>query len=132
MPSTFKCFKVESPLGYTVNCSVESWEHLTQHEIMLKNREAIIEAVGDPTWVYKSAEWPEKRDIYFGKSEKATYGENLLTKVVADRPTKYNDEGEIVSAWPTKDVSGNISEGGLLYAKPKPGQKKRYTVHQDK
>ncbi len=132
MPSTFKSFKVESPLGYTVSCSKERWKHITQHEIMKENRAAIMDAIGDPLAVYKSEEWPETRDIYFGKSESATYGEKLLTKVVVDKPTEYNDEGEIVSAWPQKDISGNISEGGLQYVKPKPGQKKRYTIHQDK
>lgn len=132
MTSKFKGFKVNSPLGYTVSCSVESWSHIEQHEIMKTNREAVIEAIGDPTAIYTSEEWPETRDIYFGKSEKATYGEKLFTKVVVNRPTEYNSEGEVVSAWPQPNISGNIDKGGLQYVKSRPGQKKRYTVYQDK
>lgn len=132
MASTFKTFKVESPLGYTVSCSAENWKHIEQHEIMKNNREAVIEAIGDPIAVFSSEEWPETRDIYFGKSENATYGEKLFTKVVVNRPTEYCSEGEVVSSWPQKNLGGNVNEGGLLYAKSRLGQKKRYTVYQDK
>jgi hypothetical protein len=131
MSSAFKSFKVESPLGYTVSCSKENWSHIERHEIMKENRDAVIDAVGDPVAVYSSEEWPDKRDIYFGRSSKATYGESLYTKVVVNKPTEYISDGEVVSAWPQKDISGNIKEGGLLYVKSRPGQKKRYTVHQD-
>lgn len=133
MTDAFKSFAVESPMGYTVKCSEDNWKHIKEHhEIMKENREAVIDSIGDPIAIYSSEEWPEKRDVYFGKSNKATYGENLYTKVIVNKPTEYSEEGEVVSAWPQKNISGNISEGGLLYAKSRPRQEKRYTVYQDK
>lgn len=132
MTAAFKSFKVESPLGYTVSCTEENWEHIKQHQIMEGNIDAIIDAIGDPFAIYTSQEWSETRDVYFGKSERASYGDKLLTKVIVNKPTEYNSEGEVVSAWPQKDISGNIDEGGLQYVKSKPRQKKRYTVYQDK
>ncbi len=131
MSSVFESFKVKSPLGYTVSCSKENWSHIERHEIMKENRDAVIDAVGDPVAIYSSEEWPDKRDVYFGRSNKATYGESLYTKVVVNKPTEYVSDGEVVSAWPQRDISGNIREGGLLYVKSRPRQKKRYTVHQD-
>lgn len=128
-----KIFTVESPLGYTVSCTNESWDHIVTHghEVMENNVDAMIEAIGDPVYVYKSAEHPKSRDVFFGKSTVATYGESYYTKVIVEKPNEYNNEGEIVSAWPQPTISGGIEEGGLQYVKRKPRQQTRYSVSKD-
>lgn len=111
-------FTVQSPLGYTVQCSSSIWnEHIASgHSLMAKNVDAVTNAISDPVAVYQSDEWP-KRDVYFGKSDIATYKQNLYTKVIVDTPDEYNEKGSVVSAWAQKDISGNIDEKGLKYAK---------------
>ena len=108
---TEKIFTIKSPLGYNIVCSDTTWsEHIqTSHAMMSENIEAVKDAVGNPMAVYQSAEWPN-RDVYFGKSSQATYGNLLYTKVVVVTPDEYNEEGDVVSAWPQRNISGNIGE----------------------
>ena len=113
-------FTVQSPLGYTVVCSSEFWNHIDdRHPIMKENEKALVNAISDPVAIYSSEKWPEKRDVYFGKTSQATYGEKMFTKVVIDKPDEYNKEGQVISAWPQKSISGNINERGLRYVKSK-------------
>lgn len=122
---TVKTFKAKSPLGYVVSCTEESWTHIITHghDMMQKNDIAIKDAIEDPICIYKSAAYPEQRDVFFGRSKSATYGDKFVTKVVVDRPNECNDEGEIVSAWPQKDISGGLQKDGLRYINRKLGQK---------
>lgn len=78
--------------------------------------------VSPPFLIFKSEEWQD-RDVYFGVTEKATYATKLITKVVVDVPTEYDDKGRVVSSWPQKEMKGNISQKGLKYVKHKSGQK---------
>lgn len=113
-----------SPLGYIVVCDKSSWEHIAHnHKIMIGNEQAMKEAIENPLAIFKSEEWQD-RDVYFGVTEKATYATKLITKVVVDVPTKYDDKGRVVSSWPQKEMKGNISQKGLKYVKHKSGQKK--------
>lgn len=117
-------FKAKSPLGYTVVCLDRQWRYISQgHSIMQKNKEAIIEAIEEPEYIYKDKERPEKREIYYGNSSTATYRDSgLYTKVVINMPDEYNSEGEVVTAWPTR----KIKEGGedKKYDKRSTGQEK--------
>lgn len=83
----------------------EAHEHITKgHDIMSKNIAAIGEAILKPTAVFQSNEWVG-RDVYFGKNDSAYNGKDLYTKVIVHKPTEYNTEGNVVSAWPQKDIS---------------------------
>ena len=117
-------FSAKSPLGHWIHCDKRSWNHIIKgHPQMEENEEAIKKAISEPDQIYESAEWP-KRDVYFGKSAEATYGERFYTKVVVDTPDEYNEFGSVVSAWNQKSISGNINTGGLKYDKTKPGSEK--------
>ena len=103
-----KPFVIETPRGYKVACTEKSWEHIVTHghSMMQENEEAIKDALADPICVFKSAEHPEKREVFFGRSEKATYGTKFVTKVVVEKPNEYNDMGEVVSTWPQRHTDG--------------------------
>ena len=110
----------KSPLGYNVCVTEDTWkDHITQgHKIMENNADAIMNAIEDPIAIYGSLEWPN-RDVYFGKSEIATYKSSLYTKVIIETPDQYNEYGTVVSAWPQKNIDGNINEKELKHVKPK-------------
>lgn len=109
---------VESPIGYKVCVSRNTWENhiITGHKTMENNLEAVIDTIKNPDAIFSSEEWPDKRHVYFSTSKSATY-KNLYTKVVVNTPDEYNEYGEVVSAWPQKDMSGGIE--GIKYVKPK-------------
>jgi len=117
-----RLFIEHSPLGYSVCCYKSDWEEhildLSGHSIMTNNLEAVRVTVIEPEVIYRSNQW-ENRDIYFKRCSNATYGDKLYTKVVIQRPGLNDDSGWVVSAWPQPGIKGNISEGGLIYVKPK-------------
>lgn len=115
-----KIFETTSALGYKVCCYRSNWKnHISSgHPIMVKNIEAVQKAVEKPEEVYQSNEWPQ-RDVYFGRCTEATYGDKLFTKVIVEVSDDPTQTAYVVSAWPQKDIKGNISQGGLKYVKPK-------------
>jgi hypothetical protein len=117
---TSNLFVVKSPLGHDVCCSENNWHnHIARnHAIMCNNLEAVKNTIVDPDAIYQSEEWPN-RNVYFGKSNIATYKDSFYTKVIVASPNEYNGMGSIVSAWPQKDISGNIDEEGLKYVRSK-------------
>ncbi|CDA90809.1 unknown [Firmicutes bacterium CAG:238] len=118
-----KTFEAKTPLGYTVSCTDQTWDHIVTHGhlVMEKNVDALRDAVEDLIYIFESCDYPESRQIFFGRSSTATYGEKFFTKVVVEMPDEYNEKGEIVSAWPEKKIKGGISIGGLRYVKPRLG-----------
>lgn len=103
-------------------CTTASWNHITDgHKIMEKNEAAIVDALENPLYIYESNQW-ENRDVYFAKSEKATYGKKLYTKVVVENNKEKSNE--VVTAWPQHDIKGGIEEGGLKHVDSKLGRKK--------
>ena len=116
-----RVFKVNSPVGYVVDCDESSWNHITEHghNIMANNVDAVKKAIADPVAVFTSDQWPEKRDVYFGCSSIATYSDDLVTKVIVDIPTEHDENGHVVSCWPQEKISGGITQEGLKYVKPR-------------
>ena len=88
---------------------------------MEKNEQAVRDTIKDPDVVYDSNQHPQKRSVYYCKTDTATYGKSLWTTVVIDNPDKYNETGNVVTAWPTKKISDSNKEGGELYVKDKHG-----------
>ena len=99
--------------GRKVICTDRTWnEHIVSgHEIMKKNKEAVIDTIQNPDSVYVSSTNPS-RDVYFKQSNKSTY--SLFTKVIVENKLEI---GEIVTAFPTKGQKGGI--GNVIYIKPK-------------
>lgn len=118
-----KVFTVKGPL-YDISCFQYDWKHITNnHEIMEANKEAIKDTLEKPLCIYNSNQWTN-RQIYFGKTDKATYGDKFYTKVVVEMPDTNETEGRLISAWPQKDIKGNVDERRLLYVDRKLGRKK--------
>lgn len=113
-------FVVDTPLGYKVLCNKTTWEnHISAgHEVMQKNIDAVIETLQNPNVVYESAEH-SNRDVFFGLSENATYGTKLYTTVVVNSADEYNDIGDVVTAFPRKDIGGNINAEKLKFIQNK-------------
>ena len=114
-------FLVDTKFGKCV-CTTSSWNHITNgHKIMAKNEAAIVDTLKEPLYVYKSDKWGN-RDVYFAKSQKATYGEKFYTKVVVENNKE--KPNEVITAWPQPDIKGGIEEGGLKHVDSKLGRKK--------
>lgn len=107
---------IKSPLGYNVICSAHRWNnHVIEGHPMMKNRIDDVKCtIKDPLAVYGSDEWAN-RSVYFGRSKKST----LFTKVIVEDPNEYSETGALVSAWPQKEIKGNINEKDLRYVKSK-------------
>ena len=78
--------------GRKVICTDRTWnEHIVSgHEIMKKNKEAVIDTIQNPDSVYVSSTNPS-RDVYFKQSNKSTY--SLFTKVIVENKLEI---GEVV------------------------------------
>ena len=98
--------------GNIVTCSRPQWfNHIVKnHSIMARNKHAVEEAISNPDKVYESDDY-DNRKVFFKISTSPTYGDKFNTKVIVE----YNkpSEGEIVTAFPTKDVKGGI--GDVIY-----------------
>ena len=94
-------------LEENVICSKNTWYgHIgTRHTVMQRNIDAVVDAIKDPDYIYKSSE-NEERKVYFKNSELSTYNMNtkVITKSIGD------NKSEIVSAWPQKSVTGGIGD----------------------
>ena len=104
-------FETTDPLGSKVVLSQTQWQsHLiNNHTVMKGNEQAIKEAIEDPEAIFKSNSEPNT-EVYFGLSTSATYGQRNFTKVIVDFTTP---TGYIISAWPQKDIKGNIEKKAL-------------------
>lgn len=67
-----------------------------------------------PDVIYRNSQSPV-RDVYFSKIATSSFP-NLYTKVVVEIDSN-NGTGEVISAWPQKDISGGIDSGGVRYVK---------------
>lgn len=95
--------------GNKVFCTRKQWySHIvTNHGMMARNQEAVKETINSPDNVYKSEEH-DNRKVFFKKTATATYGTKFNTKVIVEY-TKPG-EGEVVTAFPTKDEKGGIGD----------------------
>ncbi|KXG78306.1 hypothetical protein [Thermotalea metallivorans] len=111
-------FTTTDPRGYIISCSTERFnEHIVSgHVIMRDNLNAIKSTIEEPEVIYKSSQSPI-RDVYFSKVPTSSYPK-MYTKVVVQIDDG-NMTGEVVSAWPQKDISGGIDSGGIVYVKNK-------------
>lgn len=112
-------FAVTNYNGVTVSCTNDQWDtHIVVgHGIMEKNVKAVKDTIKNPDIVYQSDQ-NENREVYFRQSPYSTY--SIHTKVVVEygKGVKNPDNtvGEVVSAWPQKDVKGGI--GNVVYKRP--------------
>ena len=105
-------FQAKTPRGYHVIFNVSSMLHTKKnHAIMVSkvNQKAIKEVLKNPEKVYRSAEFPN-REVFFGKSEKATFGTKYYIKVIVQRDGK---NGVVKTVFNPVKIGGNIGE--LLY-----------------
>lgn len=111
-------FSTMDPLQRKVVCSAGTWNnHISiGHTAMDGNHNSVKSAIEEPEVIYRSSQTPD-RDVYFARTESASYFP-LFTKVVVVF-NKSGDSGEVISAWPQKDISGGIDSGGLKYVKNK-------------
>lgn len=92
----------------TVSLFVYERDHICEHEVMQNNFTAIYDTVEMPDSVYES-EYDAEREVFFKKTNKATYGSKFYTKVVVAYPEK-GGKGYVVSAWPQPDEKGGIGD----------------------
>lgn len=100
--------------GAHVTCSTQHWfNHVVAHEIMKKNKLAVIDTLMFPDEVYISSEH-EDRKVFFKKSTLSTYdSERFYTKAIVGYSS--NDIGELITAFPTAGIKGGI--GNVIYKK---------------
>ena len=107
-------FQAKTPRGYKVVFNVSSMLHTKKNHAMMiskANQKAIKEVLKDPDKIYRSAEFPN-REVFFGKSDKATFGTKYYIKVIVQR----NENGGVVkTAFNTENLGGNVGE--ILYEK---------------
>lgn len=110
-------FTTTDPLNRKINCSSETWiEHIVDgHIIMTDNLNTVKNTIENPEVIFQSNQTPI-RDVYFSRT-KSTYSP-LFTKVVVEFSTS-SESGDVISAWPQKDVSGGIDPGVIKYVKIK-------------
>lgn len=99
-------------------CDTVTWTEpiATRHPIMEGNLDAVKETIENPEAIYISSQTPV-RNVYFARSTTATYT-GLYTKVVVTVDDN-NKTGSVVSAWPQKAMTGGITQGGIIYVKPR-------------
>ncbi len=95
--------------GNKVICTRDQWfSHIaTGHSIMSKNKKVVEETIISPDTVYTSSTSPIRK-VFFKTSSEATYGTNLKTKVIVEYAS--TNEGEVVTAFPTKNEKGGIED----------------------
>lgn len=106
-------FAVTNYEGITVSCTTDQWDnHIIDHAEMVGNVKAVKDTIKDPDTVYKSNQNVE-REVYFKKTDVASYAP-LLTKVIVEYgPGKNNPDaivGDVVTAFPTKKEKGGIAD----------------------
>lgn len=107
-------FTATSPLGHQIICTDRNKLHICEHKIMEQNLKAVENTIINPVAIYKSLD-NIKRQVFFSKTP-ATYSP-LITKVVVEVNDK-DMTGEVVTAFPKKEIGGGIDEEeGLLYVK---------------
>lgn len=92
----------------TVSLYVQERDHIMEHEIVQDNFTAVYDTIESPDTVYQSAESSD-REVFFKRSEEATYGKGLLTKAVVEY-TMEGGDGFVVSAWPQREEKGGIAD----------------------
>jgi len=117
-------FVEESPL-YPISCPENTWDDhiIAGHSMMKDNLDAVKDTIKSPYQIYQSLSDP-KRDVFFGKSSVATYGEKFYTKVVVEQPKDSQSKGYVVTAFPSKEIKGNIDTGVMKYDAGTSGSKK--------
>lgn len=110
-------FQVVDPRGITITCNEGYWDaHIVSSKpIMQGNEQAVQSTLAAPDVIYGSGEYPE-RDVYFKQNSGATYSSKLFTKVIVEIN---GNSGEVVTAFPREDISGNIDSEELKYVKPR-------------
>lgn len=100
--------------GRKVSCPRYRWfgHVIVGHQIMKNNKEAVEETITSPDIVFQSGEY-DKREVYFKETSSASYSNKFKTKVIVEYDE--SDVGEIVTAFPIKDVKGGI--GNVIYQK---------------
>lgn len=78
------------------------------------NHISVKNTIEKPDVIYQSNQTPI-RDIYFARTKSTYYP--LYTKVVVQFESTEN--GEVISAWPQKDISGGIDPEVIKYVKNK-------------
>ncbi|WP_050640985.1 MULTISPECIES: hypothetical protein [Clostridia] len=110
--------KTEDPLGNTIVCTEERWNHHilndSEHTIMKGNEIAVADTLRDPDTIYVSSQ-NENRTVYFKKGANSTYSKTLTTKVVTE--TVGSKSKKVVTAFPQKSEKGGISD--VIYTRPK-------------
>jgi|GEM_PF-1367718 len=113
-------FEVKSALGKLVTCSTDTWNnHIkTGHSVMDGNVDKVIDAIQNPFTVYESND-NKQRDVYFAHSMYNINGRpptELVTKVIVQNEADFST---VVSAWPQREIKGNINEKVMKYVRPK-------------
>ena len=100
--------------GIIVVCEESQWEnHIAPFHPEVEDKiEEVENTIKDPDVIYQSAE-DRKRDVYFRKMDNATD----YMKVIVEMP--FPNYGEIITAFPRKDISGNIDTEVIKYDKCK-------------
>ena len=100
--------------GIIVVCSQSQWEnHIAPFHPEVEDKiEVVKNTIKDPEVIYQSAE-DKKRDVYFGKMEEDTEYMKVIVEMSAP------NYGEIVTAFPRKNISGNIDTEVIKYDKYK-------------
>lgn len=112
---------VQSPLGYTVVCSQNTWNNhiVINHPIMSNNQNAVINTITDPDEIYLSNETgnnDEERHVYYSKTSGAEYNNNgFMTRVIVELPNPNISVGDIVTAFPSKTKGGSVINDNKLY-----------------
>lgn len=112
--------KADTPVG-RVRITQRSVYHIRKgHSLMVsqQNREAIKDVLSNPQYIFRSSETGEgkaSRIVFFGKSQKATFRDRFLIKVIAQEEGAR--EYAVITAFPVKAVKGKIGE--KIYEKEK-------------
>lgn len=100
---------VIDPRNRKVKLYVDERDHIImEHPVMGRNFTAIYDTIQSPKAIYDSGEC-DNREVYFKKSELATYGTKYYTKAIVEFDAT-RKEGYIVTAFPHEKEGGNIGE----------------------
>ena len=106
-------FEIIDVRGIIVVCTKLQWENhiMFNHPETTGKEEIVKNAIKEPEIIYQSDEYTN-RDVYFGKMKNDRY----MKVIVENHAPNY---GEIVTAFPRRDISGNINIEVIKYDKSK-------------
>ena len=104
-------FEVIDKRGIMVICEKAQWEiHITGGHPEVEDKLEIVKTtITDRDIIYQSEDDP-KRDVYFAEIEN-----NKYMKVIVELTAP--NFGEVITAFPRKDISGNIDKTEVKYVK---------------